>query len=214
MIVVRYRIGLSLRKVAMSTAMIVVRPSSAMLGVSITISPTVSLLTCFLNTLLGSLEPLQWTRSEVQVTFGFLIRRTSKPGRVIDGIGAGRDKRLLLRGLRRFRSSARASKCGQPYALLARVIVHNIVRSRRASERRHGRRGGIFYVDETPHALALADDRDMPLANLLAHIASVRIPGARPVKESVTHRDAVYCRCPKGCQFQLNIRTRAGGDAG
>lgn len=129
-------------------------------------------MTCFLNTLLGSLEPLQRTRSEVQLTFGFLIRRTSKPGRVIDGIGAGRGKHLLLRGLRRFGSSARASKCGQPYALLTRVIVHNIVRSRRASERRHGRRGGIFYVDETRHALALADDRDMPLARLLAHIAS------------------------------------------
>ena len=136
----------------MSTAMIVARRSSAIAwGVDHDLAYW-TLLTCFPNTLLGSLEPLQRTRSEVQLTFGFLIRRTSKPGREIDGIDAGRGKRLLLGGPRRFGSSARASKCGQPYALLARVIVYNIVCSRRASKRLHGRRSGIFDVDKTRHA--------------------------------------------------------------
>jgi len=51
-------------------------------------------------------------------------------------------------------------------------------------------------------SLAGADDRHLLPANLLAHITGVRIPGARSVKESVMHRDAVYFRYPKGCRFE------------
>src|SRR5689334_19088662 len=118
--------------------------------------------------------------------------------RVIDAVGAGSRQSFLLGDLNRLRRPASACERPQPYVLLARVVVNDVVRTGSTFECRDRSGCGVLNVDETRHALAGADDRNLLPANLLAHITSVREPGARSVKESVTHRDAVYFRYPKG----------------
>ena len=116
--------------------------------------------------------------------------------------------------LKRLRRSAIPCERRQPFALLSRVVVNDVVNSRSAFERRGCSRCSVLDMDETPHALARADDRHLLLAHLFAHVSVLRVPGARSVKKSVTHRDGVYSRCLKGCRFEFDIDARAGGDAG
>ena len=70
----------------------------------------------------------------------------------------------------------------QPYALLARAVVNDVVGTWSTFECRDRSGCGVLDVNETRHALAGSDDRYLLPANLLAHITSVRKPGARSVK--------------------------------
>src|ERR1700731_1115530 len=162
----------------------------------------------------SSLEPFERTRAEIEFVPGLLVGGAAQARRVIDAVGARSRQSSLLGDLKRFRRPASAGERRQPYALLARVVVNDVVGARSTFERPDRSGCGVLDVDETRHALAGADDRHLLPANLLAHITGVRIPGARTVKESVTHRDAVYSRCPKGCRFEFNVGASAGGDAG
>jgi len=44
-------------------------------------------------------------------------------------------------------------------------------------------------MHEAVNAVALTDNRNLPLPDLVAHIALARVPGAGAVEESVTERD-------------------------
>src|SRR6202162_957919 len=162
----------------------------------------------------SSLEPFERARAEIELVSGLLVGGAAQARRVIDAVGARSRQGFLLGDLKRFRRPASACERRQPYALLAGVVVHDVVGARSTFKRRDRRRCGVLDMDPTRHALHAAADRPLLPANLLAHITSVRIPGARTVKESVTHSDAVYFRCPKGCRFEFNVGARTGGDTG
>jgi len=162
----------------------------------------------------SSREPFERPRAEIEFVSGLLVGGAAQARRVIDAVGARSRQSFLLGDLKRFRRPASACQRRQPYALLAGVVVNDVVGARSTFKRRDCSGCGVLDMNETRHALAGADDRHPPPANLLAHITGVRIPGARTVKESVTHRDAVYFRCPKGCRFEFNVGASAGGDAG
>src|SRR5580704_2670355 len=162
----------------------------------------------------SSLEPFERARAEIEFVSGLLVGGAAQEPRVIDAVGARSLQGFLVGDLKRFRRPASACERRQPYTLLARVVVNDVVGARSTFERRDRSGCGVLDMDETCHPLAGADDRHLLPANLLAHITSVRIPGARAVKESVTHRGAVYFRCAKGCRFEFNVGARAGGDAG
>src|SRR5215472_15567922 len=153
-------------------------------------------------------EPFERARAEIEFVPGLLVGGAPQARRVIDAVGARRRQGFLLGDLKRFRRSARACERRQPYALLARVVVNDVVAARSTFQRRDRSGCGVLDMDETPDALAGADDRHLLPANLLAHITGVRIPGARTVKESVTHRNAVYFRGPKSCRFEFNVGER------
>src|SRR5580704_19253602 len=159
----------------------------------------------------SSLEPFEQARAEIELVSGLLVGGAAQARRVVDAVGARSCQSFLLADLKRFRRPASACERRQPYALLARVIVNDVVSARSTLERCDRSGCGVLDVNETRHALAGADDRYLLPANLLAHIAGVRIPGAQSVKESVTHRDAVYFRYPKGCRFQFNVGVSASG---
>ena len=78
--------------------------------------------------------------------------------------------------------------------LWARMVVHYIVDARRTFERRDRSGCGVIDMDEAVHSWAIADYRHLLPANLLSHIARIRVPGPRPVKKSVTHRSAFDSR--------------------
>src|SRR5580700_8498637 len=162
----------------------------------------------------SSLEPLERARAEIEFVSGLLVGGAAQARRVIDAVGTRSLQSFLLGDLKGFRRPASACERRQPYALLAGVVVNDVVGARSTCKRRDRCGCGVLDMDETRHALAGANDRHLLPANLLAHITSVRIPGARTVKESVTHRDAVYFRCAKGCRFEFNVGASAGGDAG
>src|SRR5580700_11124508 len=138
------------------------------------------------------LEPFERARAEIEFASGLLVGGAAQARCVIDAVGARSRQSFLFGDLRGFRRPASACKRWQPYALLAGVVVNDVVGARSTFKRRDRSGRGILDMDETRHALAGANDRHLLPANLLAHIAVVRIPGARTVKESVTHRDAVY----------------------
>src|SRR5580704_1272380 len=140
----------------------------------------------------SSLEPFEQARAEIEFVSGLLVGAAAQARRVIDAVGARSCQSFLLGYLKRFRRSASACERRQPYALLAGVVVNDVVGARRTLKPRDRSGCGVLYMDETRDALAGADDRHLLPANLLAHITGVRIPGARTAKESVTHRDAVY----------------------
>src|SRR5215831_1873546 len=162
----------------------------------------------------SSPEPFERTRAGVEFMSGLLVGGAAQAGPEIDAVGARSRQGFLLGDLKRFRRPASSCKRRQPYALLAGVVVNDVVGARSTFQRRDRSGCGVLDMDETPHALASADDRHLLLANLLAHITVVRVPGARTVKESVTHRDALYFRCPKGRRFEFNVGASAGGDTG
>src|SRR3989454_11512583 len=159
-------------------------------------------------------EPFERARAEIEFVSGLLVGGAPQARRVIDAVGARSHQGFLLGDLKRFRRPASACERRQPYALLARVVVNDVVGARSTFKRRDRSGCGVLDMDETRHALAGADDRHLLPANLLAHIPGVRKPGARSVKESVTHRDAVYLRYPKGRRFEFTVGASAGGDAG
>src|SRR5262252_4365522 len=158
------------------------------------------------------LEPFERTRAEIEFVSGFLVGGATQARRVIDVVGAGSRQSFRLGDLKRFRRTASACERRQPYALLARVVVNNVVDARSTFERRDCSGCRVLDMDETRHALAGADDRHLLAAHLLGHITSVSVPGAWSVKESVTHRNAVYFRCAKGSRFEFNVGASAGGD--
>src|SRR5258708_16670871 len=162
----------------------------------------------------SSLEPFERARAEIEFVSGLLVGGAAQARRVIDAVGARSRQSFLLGDLKRFRRPASACQRRQPYALLAGVVVNDVVGARSTFKRRDCSGCGVLDMNETRDTLAGADDRHPPPATLLAHFTGVRIPGARTVKESVTHRDAVYFRCPKGCRFEFNLGASAGGDAG
>src|SRR5215469_12919843 len=162
----------------------------------------------------SSPEPFERARAEIEFMSGLLVGGAAQARPEVDAVGARSREGFLLGDLKRFRRPASSCKRRQPYALLAGVVVNDVVGARSAFQRRDRSGCGVLDMDETPHALAGADDRHLLSAHLLAHITSVGIPGARSVKESVTHCDGVYSRCPNGSRFEFNVEASAGGDAG
>src|SRR5215467_14151143 len=162
----------------------------------------------------SSPEPFERARAEIEFMSGLLVGGAAQARPEIDVVGARSRQGFLLGDLKRFRRPASSSKRRQPYPLLARVVVNDVLGARSTFQRRDRSGCGVLDMDETPHALAGADDRHLLSAHLLAHIIGVRVPGARTVKESVTHRGAVYFRCPKGRRFQFKVEANASGDAG
>src|SRR5215472_5057302 len=162
----------------------------------------------------SSLEPFERARAEIEFVSGLVVGGAAQARRVIDAVGTRSRQSFLLGDLKRFRRPARVCERRQPYALLARVVVNDVVGAWSTFQRRDRSGCGVLDMDETPHALAGADDRHLLPAHLLAHIIDARVPGARSVKESVTHRGAVYFRCPKGRRFQFKVEANASGDAG
>src|SRR3981189_48354 len=150
----------------------------------------------------SSLEPFERARAEIEFVSGLLVGGAAQARRVIDAVGARRRQGFLAGDLHRLRRPASACERRQPYALLAGVVVNDVVGARSTFKRRDRSGCGVLDMDETRHALAGADDRHLLPANLLAHITRVRIPGAGTVKESVTHRDAIYFRCPKSRRLE------------
>src|SRR5215469_16342717 len=162
----------------------------------------------------SSWEPFERARAEIEFVPGLLVGGAAQARPEIHAVGARSRQGFLLGDLKRFRRPASSCKRRQPYALLAGVVVNDVVGARSTFQRRDRSGCGVLDMHETPHALAGADDRHLLSAHLLAHITSVGIPGAPTIKESVTHRNAVYFRVPKGCRFEFNVDASAGGDAG
>jgi hypothetical protein len=80
------------------------------------------------------LEPLERTRTEIESVSGLLVGGAAQARRVIDAVGAGSRKSVLLGDLKRFRRPASACERRQPYALLARVVVNDVVGARSTFE--------------------------------------------------------------------------------
>src|SRR6266436_4980350 len=127
----------------------------------------------------SSLEPFERARAEIEFVSGLLVGGAAQARRVIDAVGARSRQSFLLGDLKRFRRPASACERRQPYALLARVVVNDVVGARSTFKRRDRSGCGVLDMDETRHALASANDRHLLPANLLGHITGVRIPGAR-----------------------------------
>src|SRR5271169_4187197 len=72
-------------------------------------------------------EPLQTARLKIQRALRLLVRCSSEPGRIVDGIWAKCGQCLFFRDLRWRRCADRAREGGQPYALGCRVAVNDVV---------------------------------------------------------------------------------------
>lgn len=77
-------------------------------------------------------EPLEWTRAEIEFVSGLLVGGAAEARRVIDAVGARSCKGFLLGDLKRLRRSAIPCERRQPFALLSRVVVNDVVDSRSA----------------------------------------------------------------------------------
>ena len=75
----------------------------------------------------SSLEPIERARAETEFVSGLLVGGAAQARRVIDAVGARSRQSFLLGNLKRFRSPASTCERRQPYALLARVVVNDIV---------------------------------------------------------------------------------------
>src|SRR5215469_9511769 len=95
-------------------------------------------------------EPLERARAEIEFVSGLLVGRAAKSRRVIDAIGARIRQGFLLGDLKRFRRSAIPCECWQLYALLARVVVDDVVGARSTFQRRDCSRCSVLDMDETP----------------------------------------------------------------
>jgi len=74
------------------------------------------------------LEPFERTRAEIEFVSGLLVGGAAQARGVIDAVGASSRQRFLLADLKRLRPPpASACECRQPYALLARVVVNDVV---------------------------------------------------------------------------------------
>jgi hypothetical protein len=109
----------------------------------------------------SSSEPFERARAEIEFVSGLLVGGAPQARRVIDAVGAGSRQGFLLGDLKRFRRSAKACERRQPYALLARMIVNDVVGARSTFQRRDRSGCGVLDMDETPHALADADVRHL-----------------------------------------------------
>jgi hypothetical protein len=74
-----------------------------------------------------SLEPFERARAEIEFVSGLPVVGAAQARRVIDAVGARSRQSFLLGYLKRFRRSASACQRRQPYALLAGVIVNDVV---------------------------------------------------------------------------------------
>ena len=75
----------------------------------------------------SSLEPFERARAEIEFVSGFLVGGAAQARRVIDAVGARSRQGFLVGDLKRFRRPASACERGQPYTLLARVVVNDVV---------------------------------------------------------------------------------------
>jgi len=73
------------------------------------------------------------------------------------------------------------------------------IRGRRPSPSRRPR------MHPAPHALAVADHRDLPPADLLTHVTVLAEPGARPVKEAIAQSDDGNARRHQCGVFEFGI---------
>jgi hypothetical protein len=102
----------------------------------------------FQDVLLTLPEPFERTWSEIEFASSLLVASATQTGRVIDAVGARSCQSFLLGDLRWFGRSASTRERGQPYPLLAWVVVYDVVGARRTFERCDRGGGGIIDVDE------------------------------------------------------------------
>lgn len=94
------------------------------------------------------LEPLERTRQEIEFVSGLHVRGAAQARRVIDAVGARSRQSFLLGDLNRLRRFASACERLQPYALLARVVVNDVVGAWSTFECRDRSGCGVVDVDE------------------------------------------------------------------
>ena len=94
------------------------------------------------------------------------------------------------------------------------VAVYHIVGTRSAFQSGCGRRGCVIDVHEAPYTLAIADNRDLLLADLLAHVTFAAVPRARAAEEAVSQAHNFDVRCARCRRFKLGISACAGSDGG
>src|SRR6267378_7522415 len=102
----------------------------------------------------SSLEPFERARAEIEFVSGLLVRGAAQARRVIDAVGARSRQGFLVGDLKRFRRPASACERRQPYALLAGVVVNDVVGAGSTLKRRDRSECGVLDMDETRHALA------------------------------------------------------------
>src|SRR6516165_3547434 len=93
-------------------------------------------------------EPFERARAEVEFVSGLLVGGALQARCVIDAVCTRSRQGFLLGDLKRFRRCARACERRQPYALLARVAVNDVVRARSTFQRRDRRGCGVLDMDE------------------------------------------------------------------
>jgi hypothetical protein len=100
------------------------------------------------------LEPFERTRAEIEFVSGLLVGGAAQARRVIDAVGAKSRQSFLLDDLKRFWRPASACERRQPDALLAWMVVNDVVGARSTFERRDCSGCGVLDMDDTRHALA------------------------------------------------------------
>src|SRR5215469_1966374 len=109
----------------------------------------------------SSWEPFERARAEIEFVPGLLVGGAAQARPEVDAVGARSREAFLLGDLKRFRRPAISCKRRQPYALLAGVVVNDVVGARNTFQRRDRSGCGVLDMDKTPHALAGADDRHL-----------------------------------------------------
>ena len=97
-------------------------------------------------------EPFERARAKIEFQAGLLVGGAAEARPVIHAVGARSGQGFLLGDLKRFRRPASACKCRQPYALLAGLVVNDVVGARSTFKRRKSRGCGILNMDETRRA--------------------------------------------------------------
>ena len=106
---------------------------------------------------------------EAKLAFGLRVRGASEAGGVVDGIGSCCVQGLLFRDVRRLGGSAIASKCRQPHALLAGIVIDDVIGAGRAVQGQDGTVGRIVNVYPAVNSLAIPDDGYLLPPHLFSH---------------------------------------------
>src|SRR5918996_5475565 len=98
----------------------------------------------------------------------------------------------------------------QPLGDRGGIIVNDVVDTAIAVlDRRDRRLGSVAEVNEGPHAAAVADQRELTLADQLVRLPARLLPCARQVKAAVAQHDALGPRRTEDCL--LEMKDRGGG---
>src|SRR5260370_32937295 len=96
----------------------------------------------------SSLEPFERARAEIEFVSGLLVGGAAEERRVIDAVGARSRQGFLVGDLKRFRRPASARERGQPYTLLAGMVLTARVGARSTFQRPAASRVGVPAIDE------------------------------------------------------------------